>query len=217
MRGVTYSPELGIWVAVGDNLPDIRTIVLDEDNGNGDDEDEAPAFAAGRPVQLYVSFNGGVSFQFLGMDLLLQGINEGANNLSLRAVAVDPVNFAGPRLVAVGDSNLVSDDGLNWSIAGGSPYARDAAFGDANGFPNLVVVGEGGGLSLPSLPRNSVSQGSPKASMRSHMRMIVSLRLATAAAFLTSPEGRFWQIRGVDEQPALRFRRPRSQRLCGGG
>ena len=47
MRGVTYSPELGIWVAVGDNLPDIRTIVLDEDNGNGDDEDEAPALLPG--------------------------------------------------------------------------------------------------------------------------------------------------------------------------
>ena len=40
--------------------------------------------------------------------------------------------------------------------------------------------------------------------MRSHMRMIVSLRLATAAAFSPRPRDGFWQIRGVDEQPALR-------------
>jgi photosystem II stability/assembly factor-like uncharacterized protein len=206
MRGISYSPEFGVWIAVGDNLPELRAFVSEDDNGNGNgdgDNDEDPPVAAGRPVQLYVSFDGGVSFQFLGLDLLGQGINVGITDLSLRTVVVDTVNFGGPRLVAVGDSNLVSADGLNWSAMGGSPFALDAAFGDANGFANFVIVGEGGSIfsfsnqefSFPGITEdiNAVTYANDR-----------FIAVGSGGRILTSPEGRFWQVRSVEEQPALR-------------
>ncbi|MCC5839090.1 MAG: hypothetical protein JJT96_03115 [Opitutales bacterium] len=121
---------------------------------------------------------------------------------NLRAVYIDPDVFGTPVLFAIGGTNFYSFDGISWDPIGGYPHALDATFGDGAGFPTGVIVGEGGAITLfPSFDNaypgifddlNAVTYANGQ-----------FIAVGDNGRILTSPQGKFWQVRGVQTIPAI--------------